>query len=180
MKNFFREFICMLLISAVLVLILVLVFYDYLVNDNTIPTESKYTRTRDVAQALKDKSDYEDKIQESIIGTLTKAAYNIDDTDINEYIAEGLLTQGKTNPFQELKTQNTETNNENDSNNSNKNSGNSSNTNTNTNSNSNSESSNSNSNSSGNSQNSTAGATSNTANSGETSTGTFFEKPGSK
>ena len=149
MKTFFREFICMIVIAAVMVLILVLFFYDYLVKDNTIPTESKYTRSSDVSQALKDKKEYDDKAEEAVIGTLTKAAYNIDENDIDAYIAEGLLTQGKPNPFQEVQADNTASS-DSDGNGS---------------SSDNSEGQNSNT---------------NTADNSGSSTGTFFEKPGTK
>ena len=161
MKTFFRELICMIVIAAVMVLILVLFFYDYLVNDNTIPTESKYTRSSDVSQALKDKKEYDEKAEEAVIGTLTKAAYNIDENDIDAYIAEGLLTQGKPNPFQEMKENNTQNNDSNESGSSNSNGS----SNNGGSSNSNSENQNSNTNT--------------TDNSGS-STGTFFEKPGTK
>ena len=157
MKTFFRELICMIVIAAVMVLILVLFFYDYLVNDNTIPTESKYTRSSDVSQALKDKKEYDEKAEEAVIGTLTKAAYNIDENDIDAYIAEGLLTQGKPNPFQEIKETDTPNGNGSSSSNGSSSDGGSSN--------SNSEGQNSNT---------------NTTDNGGSSTGTFFEKPGTK
>ncbi len=156
MKTVLREIITMALIASVMLLILVLVFYDYLINDNTIPTESKYNRTNEVKQALEDKKDYDTKAEENVIGTLTKAAYSIDNSDISEYIAEGVLTQGKVNPFAEMTTEeNNGENNTNNNGNSNTSNGSSQNNNT-------------------TSQNTTS------TNTNSDSTGTFFEKAGSK
>ena len=91
----------MIAIAIVVVLILVLVFYDFLADGNEVPKKSNYIRSSSVKEVLADKEAYEKKLKEDEIGTLSKAAYDIDNNDINYFIDEGVLTQGKVNPFAE-------------------------------------------------------------------------------
>ncbi|MBR3153330.1 MAG: hypothetical protein IKF52_07090 [Clostridia bacterium] len=97
----FREIVSMIAIAIVVVLILVLVFYDFLADGNEVPKKSNYIRSSSVKEVLADKEAFEKKLKEDEIGTLSKAAYDIDNNDINYFIDEGVLTQGKVNPFAE-------------------------------------------------------------------------------
>lgn len=162
----FKEILCMVLIAAVMLMVLVLVFYDYITDSNNVPEVNKYTQSSDLKEALSDKETFEEEEKSMVVGSLTKSAYNIDNRDINSYISEGLLKQGKVNPFansESLTTQNSSNGNS-SSNNSTGNSGSTSTTAT---------------------QNGTTTTTTTSGNQVQNqknsdSTGTFFEKPGMK
>lgn len=150
-----REIITMAAIASVMMLILALVFYDYLIDPNQVPDKSNYIRSEEVSKVIEAKKDLEKKEEEAVIGTLSKAAYNIDSSDISGYIAEGMLKQGKVNPFEEYKESEATTTTS-----------------------STSSSSSTSANSSSSSSSSSKSSSSTTTNSD--SQGTFFEKPGTK
>lgn len=153
----FREVFCMILIACAMLLILILVFADYLIDNNTLPDKSKYVTSDNVKDALNAKSDLEKQESSAVIGTLSKAAYNIDENDIKKYISDGTLTQGKSNPFGDSATST------------------SSNTNGNSNVSANGSSKNGTTDNSGNATNNST-----QDNSNNSSTGTLYEKPGTK
>ena len=177
LKSVLKEIVILVLLSIAILLILGIIFYDYIPINVTIPEKAEYVTPESVQNELNE------ILAE---GSKTEVTYEITDSDLNIYKQRGNYDEGKANPFaleenNTVTTSNTITINGSTSNSNN----NSSNINSNINSvktnNANNTNNTKNNNSSNNSSNSNNN-NSNTKNTNEKSesTGTFFKDEGIK
>ena len=89
-KSVLKEIFIILLLSIAILLILGILFYDYIPINRVIPEAEAYTTPENV--------------QEEISETITEAekievTYEVTDSDLNIYQQSGRYTEGKANPF---------------------------------------------------------------------------------
>lgn len=174
LKSVLKEIVILVLLSIAILLILGIIFYDYIPINVTIPEKAEYVTPESVQNELNE------ILAE---GSKTEVTYEITDSDLNIYKQRGNYDEGKANPFaleenNTVTTSNAITINGSTSNSNNNSSNSSSNTNSvNTNNANNTNNNNNNSSSNNNSNNN-----SNTKNTNEKceSTGTFFKDEGIK
>lgn len=171
LKSVLKEIVILVLLSIAILLILGIIFYDYIPINITIPEKAEYVTPESVQNELNE------ILAE---GSKTEVTYEITDSDLNIYKQRGNYDEGKANPFA-LEENNTVTTSNaitinGSTSNSNNNSSNSSNTNSVNTNNANNTNNNNNNSSNNNSNNS------NTKNTNEKSesTGTFFKDEGIK
>lgn len=136
MKTIIRESLAMIVLIAAILLITVLVFFDYIKEDANQPQAAIYEVSKEEQNILKEKEEY-DKSKETLV---LKSMYSVDSSDLSSFKASGEFKQGQSSPFDETpiteitrdsegniyyqinnKTSNTTNNNTNGTNNSNKN-----------------------------------------------------------
>ena len=106
LKSVFKEIFIMLLLCVAIVLILGVMFYNYIPTNKTIPNKlAEYSTPENVRTEIDQKTSEEEK---------QEISYEIDGSDLKLYIQTNSYTTGKANPFA---ASNTVENEENTSNN---------------------------------------------------------------
>lgn len=124
-KSVMKEIFIILLLSVAILLILGILFYDYIPINRVIPEREAYVTPDNVLQELSESITETEKVE---------VTYEVTDSDLNVYKQTGSYTEGKVNPFA-LEETNTNTNTESNSDNNNNNGSNSNNNGTNENTN---------------------------------------------
>ena len=151
LKSVGKEIVIILLLSIAIILILGILFYDYIPINKVVPTKEAYTTPDNIKNEISETITEKEKVE---------VTYEVTDSDLNIYQQSSKYTGGKANPFALEEETNSET-----TNNSNNNSSNDNNNNNNGNSN------NDNNNDKINNENTEAN---------KNSTGTFFNDEGIK
>lgn len=120
-KSVMKEIFIILLLSVAILLILGILFYDYIPINRVIPEREAYVTPDNVLQELSESITETEKVE---------VTYEVTDSDLNVYKQTGSYTEGKVNPFA-LEETNTNTNTESNSDNNNNNNNNGSNSNNN-------------------------------------------------
>ncbi len=109
LKSVLKEIFIILLLSIAIILILGILFYDYIPINKVVPEKEAYVTPENV----------QNEIDESIAATeKVEVTYEVTDSDLNIYKQSGSYTEGKANPFAlEETTTNTSGNNNSSSNN---------------------------------------------------------------
>ena len=94
-KTIFKELIILLLLILAIILVLGVLFYDYVPMSKTLPLEVEYISNEEV-KALTSTSGSVD--EETVIMT-----YSVDSTDLNNYQRSQDYVPGKANPFSGFK-----------------------------------------------------------------------------
>lgn len=94
MKNFLKELMITILLCIALVLILAVIFYDYIPINKTIPQPVEYTMPASLSDVKEELNKAVQNEEERIIVT-----YEIDDSDLSGYKKQGSYKEGKVDPF---------------------------------------------------------------------------------
>lgn len=89
-KSIIKEIFIMLLLCIAIILILGILFYDYIPTNQVIPTKEAYVTPNDV------KNEINEQIAEI---EKTEISYEITDTDLNIYKQSSSYKPGKKDPF---------------------------------------------------------------------------------
>ena len=90
LKTVIKEICILLLLSIAILLVLGIIFYDYIPIGVTIPTKEAYETPAEV------KNEINDSTAESI---KTEKTYEVTDSDLNIYKQKANYTEGKSDPF---------------------------------------------------------------------------------
>lgn len=90
LKSVIKEIIILLLLSVAILLILMVLFYDYIPISEEIPTVQAYTTPEDVRNELDTTISEAEKVE---------VTYEVTDSDLNVYQQTGRYNEGKANPF---------------------------------------------------------------------------------
>ena len=102
-KSVFKEIVIILLLSIAILLILMVLFYDYIPMSKVIPDRAEYVTPNEVQEELAE------EITENNTVPIT---YSITDADLNIYKQSGTTVEGKSNPFALVETTTTTENNQ--------------------------------------------------------------------
>ena len=93
-KTIFKEFFIILLVCIAIILIMALIFYNYIPTNKIIPAK---------VTAYKTPENIEAEITEDTIGSYTtqETEYTIDNTDLTQYQVTQSYNPGKPDPFSE-------------------------------------------------------------------------------
>lgn len=91
-KTIIKETCIILLLCVAILLVLGIVFYEYIPISKVIPNKVTYT----VPEEVKNELDSTPQSSETTTQTLT---YEIDSGDLKKYEKSGVLDKGKSNPF---------------------------------------------------------------------------------
>ena len=94
MKNFLKELMITILLCIALVLILAVIFYDYIPINKTIPQPVEYTMPESLSEVKEELNSAVQNEEARIIVT-----YEIDDSDLSGYKKQGSYKEGKVDPF---------------------------------------------------------------------------------
>lgn len=89
-KSVIKEIFIILLLSIAILLILGILFYDYIPMNKVIPQKEAYTTPNDVQKELEEAITETEKVE---------VTYEVTDSDLNIYKQSGSYTEGKANPF---------------------------------------------------------------------------------
>ena len=89
-KSIIKEIIIMLLLCVAILLILGVLFYDYIPTNKVIPTKEAYSTPENV------KAEINEQITEL---EKTEISYEVTDADLNIYKQSSSYKPGKSNPF---------------------------------------------------------------------------------
>lgn len=90
LKSVIKEIFIILLLSIAILLILGILFYDYIPINKVVPEKEAYETPKNV----------ENEISETIAETeKIEVTYEVTDSDLNIYKQSGSYTEGKANPF---------------------------------------------------------------------------------
>lgn len=93
-KSIFKEIIIFLLLLVAIILILGILFYNYIPNNKTVPVALKqYQLSEEAQEELKETMS---QTSENIVKT-----YSIGDTDLSVYETAKDYNKGKVNPFED-------------------------------------------------------------------------------
>ena len=98
MLKFLKESTIMLLICLVLLLLLAVIFYEYIPSRKVVSEITKYVPSSKVSQQL---SDNIDKLDAEVILTFEQGGYEVTSSDLNKYKITEDYVPGKANPFAE-------------------------------------------------------------------------------
>ena len=103
-KKIFKEVFIILLVCVAIILIMAVIFYNYIPTNKIIPAK---------VTAYKTPENIEAEITEDTIGSYTtqEQEYTIDNTDLSKYQATQSYNPGKPDPFAEYSEANVITNN---------------------------------------------------------------------
>ena len=102
LKSVLKEIFIILLLSVAILLILGILFYDYIPINKEVPQRQAYITPQDVKE----------EIDESIIESeKIEVTYEVTDSDLNIHKQETSTSEGKANPFA-LPVENTQSNSE--------------------------------------------------------------------
>ena len=90
LKSVLKEIFIILLLSVAIVLILGILFYDYIPINKVVPDKQAYTTPENVRNELDEQISEAEKIE---------VTYEVTDADLNIYKQTGTYTEGKANPF---------------------------------------------------------------------------------
>lgn len=111
LKSVIKEVFIILLLSIAILLVLGILFYDYIPTNRVVPTKKAYSTPEEVKNEIEEEVTETEKVEVS---------YEVTDADLNIYKQTGSYTEGKANPFALESTAN-ETNDENGNTNTNDN-----------------------------------------------------------
>ena len=106
-KSVIKEIVIILLLSIAIILILGILFYDYIPINKVIPEKEAYITPDEV------KNEIEEEITES---EKIEVTYEVTDSDLNIYKQSGSYSEGKANPFALFSENNSNIENENNTN----------------------------------------------------------------
>lgn len=89
-KSVIKEIFIILLVSIAILLVLAIIFYDYIPINTYIPMAEEYSTPNNVLEELSDYITESEKIE---------VTYEVTDSDLNLYKQSGSYTEGKANPF---------------------------------------------------------------------------------
>lgn len=89
-KSILKEIFIILLLCIAILLILAILFYDYIPINRVIPEREAYTTPDNVMQELSEAITESEKIE---------VTYEVTDSDLNIYKQSSSYTEGKVNPF---------------------------------------------------------------------------------
>ena len=89
-KSVLKEICIILLLSVAILLILGIIFYEYIPINQTVPTREAYVTSENVKAEIDENIKSSEKIE---------VTYEITDSDLNIYKQSGRYTEGKVNPF---------------------------------------------------------------------------------
>lgn len=98
LKSVIKEIFIILLLSIAILLILGILFYDYIPINRVIPEREAYVTPEEV------KNEVEETITET---EKVEVTYEVTDSDLNIYKQSGRYTEGKVNPFELVEETNT-------------------------------------------------------------------------
>ena len=90
LKSVFKEIFIILLLSIAILLILAILFYDYIPINKVIPEKEAYVTPENVKNEIDETISESEKIE---------VTYEVTDSDLNIYKQSGSYTEGKANPF---------------------------------------------------------------------------------
>ncbi len=105
LKSVIKEIFIILLLSIAILLVLGILFYDYIPINRVVPEREAYTTPNEVKNEISEDITESEKIE---------VTYEVTDADLNIYKQTGSYTEGKSNPFSLEST--TDENNTNDGN----------------------------------------------------------------
>lgn len=94
MKRLLKELMITVLLCIALVLILAVIFYDYIPINKAIPEPVDYTMPESLSEVKEELKNAVQDEEEKIIVT-----YEIDDSDLSGYKKQGSYKEGKVDPF---------------------------------------------------------------------------------
>lgn len=98
-KSVFKEVGIMILICVLVVLVIGIIFYDYVPNNKTVPSKIAYETPRNVKQEIDvEITEYEK----------TNIVYEITDSDLDLYKSTKSYVPGKADPFADLSNETVE------------------------------------------------------------------------
>ena len=101
LKSVIKEIFIILLLSIAILLILGILFYDYIPINKVVPEKEAYVTPENVRNEIDETISETEKIE---------VTYEVTDSDLNIYKQSGSYTEGKANPFSlESETTNTGT-----------------------------------------------------------------------
>lgn len=100
-KSIIKEIFIMLLLCIAILLILGILFYDYIPTNKVIPTREAYTTPENVKAEINEQITELEKVEVS---------YEITDVDLNIYKQSNAYKPGKANPFSLKDSSNTTSN----------------------------------------------------------------------
>lgn len=103
-KSVLKEVVIILLLSIAILLILMVLFYDYIPMSKVIPERAEYVTPNEVQEEL---------AEEVTENNTVPITYSITDADLNIYKQSGTTVEGKSNPFALEETTTTTENNQN-------------------------------------------------------------------
>lgn len=112
LKSVGKEIVIILLLSVAIILILGILFYDYIPINRVVPPREEYATPDNIKNEISEEISETEKVE---------VTYEVTDSDLNVYQQGGRYTEGKANPFA-LPEQNTGNNNGNNNSNTNINS----------------------------------------------------------
>lgn len=112
MKRFLKELMITILLCIALVLILAVIFYDYIPINKTIPEPINYVMPESLSEVKEELNNAVQDEEDKIIVT-----YEIDESDLNGYKKQGSYKEGKVDPFSISNIVNNTTNSANTNNN---------------------------------------------------------------
>lgn len=104
LKSVIKEVFIILLLSIAILLVLGILFYDYIPTNRVVPTKKAYSTPEEVKNEIEEEVTETEKIEVS---------YEVTDADLNIYKQTGSYTEGKANPFALESTTNDENGNTN-------------------------------------------------------------------
>lgn len=105
LKSVIKEIFIILLLSIAILLILGILFYEYIPINKVVPEKEAYTTPEEVKNEINEAITESEKIE---------VTYEVTDADLNIYKQSGSYSEGKVNPFAlESTTEENNTNEEN-------------------------------------------------------------------
>lgn len=98
-KSIIKEIIIMLLLCVAILLILGVLFYDYIPSNKVVPGKIAYSTPENIQEEVN---------EEVIEANKTKITYEVTDADLNIYKQSNSYVPGKRDPFSMESTQTTE------------------------------------------------------------------------
>ena len=90
LKSVIKEIFIILLLSIAILLVLGILFYDYIPINSVVPEREAYTTPNEVKNEISEDIAESEKIE---------VTYEVTDADLNIYKQTGSYTEGKANPF---------------------------------------------------------------------------------
>lgn len=98
MKTIIRESIAMIILVMAILIITVLVFFDFIKAESNQPQAAKYRISKEEQNILKAKEEYEEQKNTTVL----TAAYSVDNEVLANHKAKKEFSQGQSSPFDEI------------------------------------------------------------------------------
>ena len=98
MKTLFKELFIIILLSIAIILILGIIFYNYIPSNKPLPQKVAYEMPEDIEKEL------QESVSQESAEVIVK--YELDDIDMKVYKENKSYVNGKPNPFDAYKTNN--------------------------------------------------------------------------